>query len=80
MENVHTVHHKIHILWSHLQQGIPSTMVLTQCTFVYNNTQLSHTTIKALKNIDQPYKQTVRLKPGQLIFKIPHGTQLILQI
>lgn len=23
VENVHTVHHKIHMLWSHLQQGIP---------------------------------------------------------
>lgn len=29
VENVHTVYHKIHILWSHLQQGIPSTMILT---------------------------------------------------
>lgn len=49
VENVHTVHHKIHILWSHLQQGIPSTMDLTQWTFVYNNTQLSHTTIMNLE-------------------------------
>jgi hypothetical protein len=47
--NVCTVHHKIHILWSHLQQGIPSTMVLTQCIFVYNNIQLHHTTTTTLE-------------------------------
>jgi len=49
VENVHTLHHKIHTLWSYLQQGIPSTMVLTQCTFVCNNIQLNHTTTTNLE-------------------------------
>jgi len=49
VENVHSIHHKIHLLWSHLQQGIPSTMILTQCIFVYNNIQLNHMTTTNLE-------------------------------
>jgi len=49
LENVCTVHHKTHILQSHLQLGIPSTMVLTQCIFLYSNIQLNHTTTKNLE-------------------------------
>jgi len=44
VDNVRTVQHKTRILQTHLQHGIPSTMVLTHCIFLYNNIQLNHMT------------------------------------